>query len=233
MSLEFSADAQKKIAALCERYPTKQPVVLAALHLAQKEHGHLSDDALRLVARDARPAVRARVRRRDVLHDVPARAGRHEDDPDVHQHLVHAARRLRGARGVREEARPQEGPVEQASSRSSRKSASRRVPTRRVPSSARSTSSTSRPTQVDEIIAELEARAAPRRRRSSDARRRSEPSSSRALRQRGRATLAGYEKTGGYSALRKALAMRARRHHRTRSRRRTCAAAAARASRPA
>jgi NADH-quinone oxidoreductase E subunit len=51
MSLEFSADASKKIAALCERYPTKQPVVMAALHLAQKEHGHLSDDALRLVAR--------------------------------------------------------------------------------------------------------------------------------------------------------------------------------------
>ena len=51
MSLEFSADARQKIAALCERYPTKQPVVMAALHLAQKEHGHLSDDALRLVAR--------------------------------------------------------------------------------------------------------------------------------------------------------------------------------------
>jgi NADH-quinone oxidoreductase E subunit len=50
MSLEFSADAKQKIAALCERYPTKQPVVLAALHLAQKEHGHLSDDALKLVA---------------------------------------------------------------------------------------------------------------------------------------------------------------------------------------
>ena len=54
MSLEFSADAQKKIAALCERYQvsgSKQPVVLAALHLAQKQFGHLSDDALRLVAR--------------------------------------------------------------------------------------------------------------------------------------------------------------------------------------
>lgn len=53
MSLEFSAEAQKKLAALCERYPSagsKQPVVLAALHLAQKEHGHLSDDAMRLVA---------------------------------------------------------------------------------------------------------------------------------------------------------------------------------------
>lgn len=54
MSLEFSAEAQKKLAALCERYTasgSKQPVVMAALHLAQKEHGHLSDDALRLVAR--------------------------------------------------------------------------------------------------------------------------------------------------------------------------------------
>jgi NADH-quinone oxidoreductase E subunit len=51
MSLEFSAEAQKKIAAACERYPTKQPVVMAALHLAQKEHGHISDEALRLVAR--------------------------------------------------------------------------------------------------------------------------------------------------------------------------------------
>jgi NADH:ubiquinone oxidoreductase subunit E len=51
MSLEFSADAKKKITAACERYPTKQPVVMLALHLAQKEHGHLSDDALRLVAR--------------------------------------------------------------------------------------------------------------------------------------------------------------------------------------
>lgn len=51
MSLEFSADGQKKIAALSEKYPTKKPVVLAALHLAQKEFGHLSDDALRLVAR--------------------------------------------------------------------------------------------------------------------------------------------------------------------------------------
>src|SRR5688500_10319881 len=51
MSLEFSAESTRKIAALCERYPSKQPVVLAALHLAQKEHGHLSDEALQLVAR--------------------------------------------------------------------------------------------------------------------------------------------------------------------------------------
>jgi NADH:ubiquinone oxidoreductase subunit E len=50
MSLEFSADAQQKIAALSERYPSKKPVVMAALHLAQKEFGHLSDDALKLVA---------------------------------------------------------------------------------------------------------------------------------------------------------------------------------------
>lgn len=48
---EFSPEARQKIDALCERYPSKQPVVLAALHLAQKEFGHLSEDALRVVAR--------------------------------------------------------------------------------------------------------------------------------------------------------------------------------------
>jgi NADH:ubiquinone oxidoreductase subunit E len=50
MSRQFSQEATKKIEALCERYPSKQPVILAALHLAQKEFGHLDDDALRLVA---------------------------------------------------------------------------------------------------------------------------------------------------------------------------------------
>ena len=50
MSLQFSADGRKKIETLCTRYPSKRPVVMAALHLAQKEFGHLSDDALRLVA---------------------------------------------------------------------------------------------------------------------------------------------------------------------------------------
>lgn len=51
MSIEFSQQARQKIETLCERYPSKQPVVLAALHLAQKEFGCLSDDALRLVAK--------------------------------------------------------------------------------------------------------------------------------------------------------------------------------------
>lgn len=50
MPLEFSQQARQKIDALCERYPSKQPVILAALHLAQKEFGHLNDEALRLVA---------------------------------------------------------------------------------------------------------------------------------------------------------------------------------------
>ena len=51
MSLEFSADARNKIAVACERYPSKKPVVMMALHLAQKEFGHLSDDAMKLVAK--------------------------------------------------------------------------------------------------------------------------------------------------------------------------------------
>jgi len=50
MSLQFSAESTSKLAALRQRYPTAQPVVLAALHLAQKEHGDLRDEVLRLVA---------------------------------------------------------------------------------------------------------------------------------------------------------------------------------------
>jgi len=55
MSLEFSADSLQKIAALSERYPTavnrKQPVVLAALHMALRDFGALTDDVLKLVAK--------------------------------------------------------------------------------------------------------------------------------------------------------------------------------------
>ncbi len=51
MSLDFSQEAKAKIDALCARYPSKQPVVIAALHLAQAEFGHLSDEALKVVAR--------------------------------------------------------------------------------------------------------------------------------------------------------------------------------------
>ena len=50
MSKEFSADARSKITALCARYPSKKPVVMAALHLAQRDFGQLDDDALKLVA---------------------------------------------------------------------------------------------------------------------------------------------------------------------------------------
>lgn len=47
---EFSAHAKQKLDALRQRYPSSQPVVIAALHLAQKEHGDLRDEVLRLVA---------------------------------------------------------------------------------------------------------------------------------------------------------------------------------------
>lgn len=50
MSVEFSPAATKKLADLAQRYPSKQPLVLAALHLAQKEFGELRDEVLRLVA---------------------------------------------------------------------------------------------------------------------------------------------------------------------------------------
>jgi NADH:ubiquinone oxidoreductase subunit E len=50
VTLEFSPQAKQKIDALLQRYPSSQPVVIFALHLAQKEHGDLRDDVLRLVA---------------------------------------------------------------------------------------------------------------------------------------------------------------------------------------
>lgn len=50
MSQALSKQSLDKLSQMGERYPTKQPLVLAALHMAQKENGHLSDDVLRGVA---------------------------------------------------------------------------------------------------------------------------------------------------------------------------------------
>jgi NADH-quinone oxidoreductase E subunit len=50
MAAEFSTESAKKIDGLAARYPTKQAACLPALYIAQKEFGHLSDDALRAVA---------------------------------------------------------------------------------------------------------------------------------------------------------------------------------------
>jgi len=50
MAVQFSSEAAKNIDALAARYPNKQAACLPALHIAQKEFGHLHDDALRAVA---------------------------------------------------------------------------------------------------------------------------------------------------------------------------------------
>lgn len=50
MSVEFSPAATKKLDDLAGRYPSKQPLILEALHLAQAEFGELRDEVLRLVA---------------------------------------------------------------------------------------------------------------------------------------------------------------------------------------
>ena len=47
MSLEFSPEARQTIEALSQRYPSKQPVVMAALHLARKEWGQLGEAEMR------------------------------------------------------------------------------------------------------------------------------------------------------------------------------------------
>ena len=52
MSLKFSEEATNKLAVLYGRYPSKQPVILAALHLAQKEFGDLRDEVIDVVAEE-------------------------------------------------------------------------------------------------------------------------------------------------------------------------------------
>jgi NADH-quinone oxidoreductase E subunit len=51
MPLAFSEQAQKRIAELRSRYPDAQAACMPVLHLAQDEFGHLSDEAVGLVAR--------------------------------------------------------------------------------------------------------------------------------------------------------------------------------------
>ena len=50
MAAEFSPETAKKIDEIASRYPWKQAACLPALHIAQKEFGHLHDDALQAVA---------------------------------------------------------------------------------------------------------------------------------------------------------------------------------------
>ena len=50
VSVEFSQSSLALLEAQFKKYPSKQPVVLFALHLAQKEFGDLRDDVLKTVA---------------------------------------------------------------------------------------------------------------------------------------------------------------------------------------
>lgn len=50
MPLQFTAEAQQKIAAIRARYPNSQAACLPVLHLAQEEFGFISDEAIDAVA---------------------------------------------------------------------------------------------------------------------------------------------------------------------------------------
>lgn len=50
MSVQFSPEAKQEFDELLTRYPYKEPALLPVLHLAQREFGHLSLDALKYVA---------------------------------------------------------------------------------------------------------------------------------------------------------------------------------------
>lgn len=51
MNLAFSSDAEKRLQELLGRYPNRQAAVIPALHLAVREFGYLSPEAMDLVAR--------------------------------------------------------------------------------------------------------------------------------------------------------------------------------------
>ena len=50
MSVQFSPEVKKEFEGLLTRYPYKEPALLPALHLAQREFGHLSLEVLKYVA---------------------------------------------------------------------------------------------------------------------------------------------------------------------------------------
>ena len=75
MPPEFSAQSKQRIERVLSRYPNKQAALLPVLHIAQDEFGHLPDAVIELVRQDLRRLAGPRLRRRDVLHDVPPRPG--------------------------------------------------------------------------------------------------------------------------------------------------------------
>ena len=50
MSVSFSDTARRELEAILARYPNKEAAILPALHLAQKEFGYVSDEAIVCVA---------------------------------------------------------------------------------------------------------------------------------------------------------------------------------------
>lgn len=50
MSVAFSDTARRELEAILSRYPNREAAILPALHLAQKEFGYVSDEAIVCVA---------------------------------------------------------------------------------------------------------------------------------------------------------------------------------------
>ncbi len=51
MALEFSQETLKQFNEIVSRYPGQKSAVLPVLHMAQKEFGHLSQEAIEYVAK--------------------------------------------------------------------------------------------------------------------------------------------------------------------------------------
>ena len=50
MSVAFSEETRRELDRVVSRYPDREAAILPALHLAQREFGHVSDEAIKYVA---------------------------------------------------------------------------------------------------------------------------------------------------------------------------------------
>ena len=125
--IRLKADAAEIIG----RYPQARSALLPLLYLVQAEEGYVSDDGITFCAEVLEHHRDRGARRRDLLHDVQARAGGRVPGRRLHQHHLRDhgrrpdLRRARRARGRRGRGPRQRAPRHQVAGRQGRRRAPR------------------------------------------------------------------------------------------------------------
>ena len=100
----LSENAKNEIEREVVKYPEKRAVVLAALHLAQQEHGWISEDSMVEVASLLDLTDRSKGSNL-LLHDVQHETGREAPFAGMHESLLLSVEQPRGGRLPPEQAR--------------------------------------------------------------------------------------------------------------------------------